>query len=68
MIRPPAAPKPSRPRLAKRLEAWLDTYRDIRTELARDIPQPMSPGAELDLTTTAATVAASLVAGADLGD
>jgi len=67
-IRVAAPPKGNRPRLTDRIAAWRAAYAEVADTLMSVQTKggaPLTPGV-LDISTTAATVAAQLVAGAEL--
>ena len=68
-IRVAAPPKGNRPRLTDRIAAWRAAYAEVADTLMSVQTKggaPLTPGGLLDISTTAATVAAQLVAGAEL--
>ncbi len=68
---PPVPRTARKPTRSAKVVAWRQTYHEVLEELKPDLPQtPMapSPGATLELVITAATVAASIVAGTDLDE
>jgi hypothetical protein len=69
-----SGPVSTRPLLSARLAAWQKAYEAVGAEIQaaattqdyKPNQLPLTPGGLLDIATTAATVAASLVAGAEL--
>lgn len=68
MLKVPASPPTRRPLLSERTLAWERTYERVAYKLAHEegVRDALTPGAKLDIATTAANVAAQLVAGAEL--